>query len=49
MRQINENDATKLNVSKNSKKYKIEAICNIAVYTKELKLGYLPKLYYLVF
>ena len=41
-------DVTELNAAKNSGKYKVEAICNSAVYAKESELGYLPRLYYLV-
>lgn len=42
-------DITKLDVNNNkSRKYKIEAIWDSAVYTKELKSGYLLGLYYLI-
>ena len=46
--QVNEN-IIKLNTGKDIGKYKIEAIYNSAVYTRETKLSHLPKLYYLVF
>ena len=49
-RQVYKNDATKFNIGHNENgKYKVEAIQNSAVYTKELKPGYLLGLYYLVF
>ena len=35
--------------SNDSGEYKVEAICNSAVYTRESKSGYLPGLYCLVF
>ena len=41
-------DATKLDAGKDSGKYKVEAIWDSTVYAKESKLGYLPRLYYLV-
>lgn len=31
-----------------NKEYKIEAVCNSMVYTKELKSDHLPGLYYLL-
>lgn len=34
---------------KNNKKYKFEVIIYNVIYTKELKLDYLLKLYYLIF
>ena len=34
--------------SSNNKTYKLESICNIAVYPTELEVSYLPSLYYLV-
>ena len=37
-----------LDTGDNSEEYKQEAICNSAVYSKELGLGHLPGLYYLV-
>ena len=47
--QVNENNATKLDTGNNeSKKYKKEAICNNAVYTRQ-SANHLSKLYYLVF
>ena len=45
---VDENNGTRLDVGKDSGKYKIEAIWNNAVYAREL-MGYLPGLYYLVF
>ena len=33
----------------NSKEYKVKAICNSTVYTRESKSGYLLKLYYIIF
>ena len=45
---VDENNIIELNVSKNRRKYKIEAICNNTVYIKELASN-LPGLYYLVF
>ena len=39
---------TKLDTSDNSKKYKIEAIWNNAVYTMKWKSSRLSKLYYLI-
>ena len=39
---------TKLDISKNSKKYKVETIYNSTVYTRK-SANHLPKLYYLVF
>ena len=48
--QINKNKIIKLDVSnKNSKKYKTEIIYNNIVYTRELELSHLLRLYYLVF
>ena len=47
--QIDKNNAIKLNTSKNSKNYKVKAIYNSTIYTRELKLDYLPTLYYLIF
>ena len=38
-----------LDASNKSGKYKIEAIQDSTVYTRESKLGHLPELYYLVF
>ena len=46
--QVDENNRTKLNVSKKSSIYKVKAICNSTVYIRELT-GYLSKFYYLVF
>ena len=40
---------TKLGISNDNKKYKVEIICNNVVYKRELESDYLPKLYYLVF
>ena len=41
--------ATKLDINNNnSKKYKIKTFYDIAVYTKESKLTYLPGLYYII-
>ena len=37
-----------LNKSNNSKKYKVEVICNNIVYTRKF-VGYLLRIYYLVF
>ena len=45
---LDENDATELNAGNNSKEYKVEAIWDSAVYTRESKSGHLPGLYYLV-
>ena len=43
-------DATKLDAGDNdSNKYKMKAICNSAVYTRESESSHLPGLYYLVF
>ena len=40
----------KLNFNiRNSQKYKVKAILNSILYKKELKINYLPKLYYLIF
>ena len=42
-------EVLKLNVgNKDSKKYKMEAIYNSAVYVNELKSGHLPSFYYLI-
>ena len=38
----------KFEVGDNNEKYKVESICNSAVYTRELEAGYLLGLYYLV-
>ena len=38
---------SELDISDNSKEYKVEAIWKSAVYKKKLE-GYLPRLYYLV-
>lgn len=47
-RQIDEN-LTNLDVgNNNNRKYKVKAICNNAIYAKELKSGHPPKFYYLV-
>ena len=48
-KQVNKNNIIKLNVSNNSKNYKIEAICDCVVYAKKSKSNYLLELYYLVF
>ena len=40
-------NTTELDVN-NSKKYKVKAISNSAIYAKELA-NYLPRLYYLIF
>ena len=49
-KQVDENNATKLDAgNKNSGKYKIEAICNSAVYTRESELVQLLGLYYVIF
>ena len=40
-------DAMELDAGKDSKKYKVEAICDSAIYARELA-GHLPRLYYLV-
>ena len=45
---VDEN-ATKLDVGKDSAKYKIKTIWDSPVYTKKLELNHLPKLYYFVF
>lgn len=46
---MNEN-TTKLDAgNNNSKKYKMKAIYNSAIYRKKLKSGYLLVLYYLIF
>ena len=46
---VDEN-VTKLDANNNEgDEYKIKAIWNSAVYTKKSELGYLPRLYYLVF
>ena len=42
-------DVTKLNTNKKSGKYKVKVSYNSVVYTKESELGYLLRLYYLVF
>ena len=44
---VDEN-ATELNAGKDSGEYKVEAICDSAVYARE-SAGHLPGLYYLVF
>ena len=45
---VDKNDATKLDAGDNKNgKYKIEAICDNAVYVRE-SAYYLPRLYYLV-
>ena len=41
-------DETELDASDNSGEYKVEAIWDSAVYARELELGHLPGLYYLV-
>ena len=47
---MDENNIKKLDAANNnSRKYKIKAIYNSAVYAKKLKSGYLLRLYYLVF
>ena len=47
-RRVDENNATKLDAGDNEGvEYKVEAICDSAVYTRELA-GHLPELYYLV-
>ena len=43
----NENNAAELDVG-DSKEYEVEIIWDSAVYTRELELGHLPGLYYLV-
>ena len=43
------NDITELIAGNNSSEYKVEAICDSAVYTRKSNLGHLPRLYYLVF
>ena len=49
-RRVNKNNVTKWNVGSNEgNKYKLKAICDSAVYARELKSGHLPGLYYLVF
>ena len=46
---VDENDVTELDAGNNkSKKYKVEAICDSAVYARK-SVGHLPGLYYLVF
>ena len=45
---VNENK-TKLDAGNNSGEYKVEAICNNAVYARKSESGYLSGLYYLVF
>ena len=48
-KQMDENIATKLGAGDNkSREYKVEAICDSAVYTKKSKSGYLLEFYYLV-
>ena len=39
----------KFKAGSNNEEYKVESICNSAVYARELKAGNLPGLYYLVF
>lgn len=47
-RQINENNATKLNAADNkNREYEIETIQDSAIHIKELAF-YLPRLYYLI-
>lgn len=47
--QVDEN-TTELDTGKDeSRKYKVKAIYNSMVYTKDLELGHLPELYHLVF
>ena len=50
-KQVNRNatKSAKLDISKNSSKYEIEAIFHSAVYKKESKSSLLSGLYYLVF
>ena len=49
-RRVDENNAAKLDVGDNEgDEYKVEAICNSAVYAKESETSHLPGLYYLVF
>ena len=46
---MDENNITKLDAGDNERsKYKVKAIQDSAVYSKESKLGYLPEFYYLV-
>ena len=48
-RRVDENNAAELDAGNDkSKKYKVEAIWDNAVYAKESKSGNLPSLYYLV-
>ena len=48
--QIDENDTTELDAGNNkSGEYKVEIICNSAVYARESKSDYLPGLFYLIF
>ena len=42
-------ESTELDVNNEGGKYKVEAIWDSAVYTRELESGHLPGLYYLVF
>ena len=47
--QMKTNNVMQLDTGKNSRKYKKNTICNSIIYAKKLKLGHLPKLYYLIF
>ena len=47
-KQINKNNTIKLNTNKYSREYKVKAVCNGVVYTKE-STSYLLRFYYLVF
>ena len=47
-RKEQDDNASELNASDNSREYKLEAIRDSAVYTRMLKSGHLPGLYYLV-
>ena len=42
-------NVTELDVGDNSREYKVEAIRDGAVYTRESESGHLPDFYYLVF
>ena len=44
-----ENNTTELNNKEDSREYKVELICNSAIYAKDSKLDYLLIFYYLVF
>ena len=46
-RRIDKNNITKLNIGKNSSKYKVKIICNKVVYIKKL-VGHLLRLYHLI-